>query len=221
MEICAGHKSEMLCPNSDHMELEKSEVTSFTESFSKYHIPKLKDAWPLVESALQEHGISYTLNLAELYMTVSTTPRTEDPDIFHRAREIIVLLSKTTVPTYVVINILNGYMHHDHIKEGGLAAIHGIKKERFAKRRTRFLENLKDLACLMSYHLYVNGNTVTAAGTSLEHVKVVRMVVERCYVENVNPATIVSRLNMRKDMFNVERKLQALLILRDCYKRLA
>ncbi|XP_062006526.1 uncharacterized protein LOC133723650 isoform X2 [Rosa rugosa] len=216
MEIGAGHKSKMPCPNSDHMESEKSEVTSFTESFSKYHIPKLKDAWPQVESALQEHGISYTLNLAELYMTVSTTPRTKDPDIIHRAREIIVLLSKTTVPTYVVIDILNGDMHHDHIKtgyqEGGLAAIHGIKKERFDKRRTRFLENLKDLACLMSCHLYVNGNTVTAAGTSLEHVKVVRMVVGRCYVENVNPATIVSRLKMRKDMLNVERRLQALLM---------
>ncbi|PRQ43492.1 hypothetical protein RchiOBHm_Chr3g0469081 [Rosa chinensis] len=216
MEIGAGHKSKMPCPNSEHMESEKSEVTSFTESFSKYHIPKLKDAWPEVESALQEHGISYTLNLAELYMTVSTTPRTKDPDIIHRAREIIVLLSKTTTPTYVVIDILNGDMHHDHIKtgyqEGGLAAIHGIKKERFDKRRIRFFENVKDLACLMSCHLYVNGNTVTAAGTSLEHVKLVRMVVERCYVENVNPATIVSRLKMRKDMLNVERRLQALLM---------
>nr|XP_011463229.1 PREDICTED: KRR1 small subunit processome component homolog [Fragaria vesca subsp. vesca] len=106
MEISAGHKSEELCPNSDHMELEKSgdtiEVTSFTESFSRFHIPKLTNAWPEVEAALQEHGISYKLNLAELYMTVSTTPITKDPGIIHRAREVIVLLSKTTVPTYVV-----------------------------------------------------------------------------------------------------------------------
>ncbi|XP_004298535.1 PREDICTED: KRR1 small subunit processome component homolog [Fragaria vesca subsp. vesca] len=220
MEISAGHKSEELCPNSDHMELEKSgdtiEVTSFTESFSRFHIPKLTNAWPEVEAALQEHGISYKLNLAELYMTVSTTPITKDPGIIHRAREVIVLLSKTTVPTYVVIDILNGDMVHDHIKTGyqedGLAAIHGIKRERFVKRQTRFLECLKDFSRLLNVGLYVNGNTVTAAGTSLEQVKVIRRIVERCYVENVSPAAIVSRLNMRLDINNAERQLRALLM---------
>ncbi|KAK9926561.1 hypothetical protein M0R45_023784 [Rubus argutus] len=189
---------------------------AFTESFSEFHIPKLIDALPTVESALQEHGISYTLNLAERYMTVSTTTRTRDPDIIHRAREFIVLLSKTTVPAFVAIDILNGSMHHDHIKtgyqEGGLAAIHGIKRERFVKQRDRLFENLKDLSCLLSCHLYANGNSVTAVGTSLGHAKVVRRAVERCFVENVNPATIVRYLNMRKDEVKVEKKLQSLLI---------
>ncbi|KAL6182681.1 hypothetical protein ACLB2K_044095 [Fragaria x ananassa] len=115
MEISAGHKSEELCPNSDHMELEKSgdtiEVTSFIESFSRFHIPKLTNAWPEVEAALQEHGISYKLNLAELYMTVSTTPITKDPGIIHRAREVIVLLSKTTVPTYVPTTQINPFLN--------------------------------------------------------------------------------------------------------------
>lgn len=49
-------------------------------------------------------------------------------------------------------------------------------------------------------------------GTSLGHAKVVRMAVERCFVENVNPATIVRYLNMRKDEVQVEKKLQSLLI---------
>nr|XP_011463228.1 PREDICTED: uncharacterized protein LOC101313698 [Fragaria vesca subsp. vesca] len=107
-------------------------------------------------------------------------------------------------------------MVHDHIKTGyqedGLAAIHGIKRERFVKRQTRFLECLKDFSRLLNVGLYVNGNTVTAAGTSLEQVKVIRRIVERCYVENVSPAAIVSRLNMRLDINNAERQLRALLM---------
>ncbi|KAL6182682.1 hypothetical protein ACLB2K_044095 [Fragaria x ananassa] len=112
---------------------------------------------------------------------------------------------------------LNGDMVHDHIKTGyqedGLAAIHGIKRERFVKRQTRFLECLKEyFSRLLNVGLYVNGNTVTAAGTSLEQVRVIRRIVERCYVENVSPAAIVSRLNMRLDINNAERQLRALLM---------
>ncbi|KAL6177682.1 hypothetical protein ACLB2K_049207 [Fragaria x ananassa] len=211
---------------------------------------------PLKSSAIRAGFTFATMHLftiaipyqAELYMTVSTTPRTKDPDIIHRAKEIIVLLSKTTVTAYVVdfkhlqyesrflllfcladctafsfsvtsashsdyqvIDILNGDMVHDHIKTGyqedGLAAIHGIKRERFVKRQTRFLECLKDFSRLLNVSLYVNGNTVTAAGTSLEQVKVIRRIVERCYVENVSPAAIVSRLNMRLDINNAEHAL--------------
>ncbi|KAL6182680.1 hypothetical protein ACLB2K_044095 [Fragaria x ananassa] len=136
MEISAGHKSEELCPNSDHMELEKSgdtiEVTSFIESFSRFHIPKLTNAWPEVEAALQEHGISYKLNLAELYMTVSTTPITKDPGIIHRAREVIVLLSKTTVPTYVTSRIRH--------RRGGRAPPHEL-----AERHLTHFSNFKTM----------------------------------------------------------------------------
>lgn len=44
------------------------------------------------------------------------------------------------------------------------------------------------------------------------HVKVVRKIVERCFVDNVNPAAVVKSLNMRKEEVNVEKRLQDLRI---------
>ncbi|KAK9926562.1 hypothetical protein M0R45_023785 [Rubus argutus] len=179
MEICGRYQSDK--PGGGTYEF-----TSFTTYFAEYQLPKLSDSFSMVESALAEHGITYKLDLVKRYMIVITNERTKDPDMIHRARELIRLLSKTDVSPSMAIEILNGNLHHDFIKtghqDGGLSKIHGISDERFAKRRNRFVKNLK-------------GNSVTAAGTSLVHVKVVRKIVERCFVDNVNPAAVVKSLN--------------------------
>ncbi|KAK9933721.1 hypothetical protein M0R45_020900 [Rubus argutus] len=209
-------------PKLDHMEVEKVgrssrtlRVISYTDYFGDYHVPKLIQAWPMVESALEEHGISCKLNLVKHYMRVSTTKRTRDPDIIDRAREFIQVLSKTEVPPPTAIRILNGELHHEYIKtgsqEGGLCSIHGIKKDRFVRQRTRFRDNKKELARLLGCGLYLNGNSVTAVGISLENVKVAKRAVERCIVENVNAADLVKVLDMRLTKA-LERKLHVLRI---------
>ncbi|KAK9933729.1 hypothetical protein M0R45_020906 [Rubus argutus] len=153
-------------PKLDDMEIEKFgpsssalQVTSYTDSFGEYHVPKLIQAWPMVKSALKEHGISCKLNLVKHYMRVSTTKRTRDPDIIDRAREFIQILSKTEVPPSTAIRILNGDLHHEYIKtgsqEGGLCSIHGIKKDRFVQQRTRLRDNKKELGCLLGCRLFL------------------------------------------------------------------
>lgn len=44
------------------------------------------------------------------------------------------------------------------------------------------------------------------------HVKAVRKIVERCFVDNVNPAAVVKLLNMRKEELDVQKRLQDLRI---------
>lgn len=44
------------------------------------------------------------------------------------------------------------------------------------------------------------------------HVKVVRKIVERCFVDNVNPAAVVKLFNTRQEELNVEKKLRDLRI---------
>ncbi|KAI1638538.1 hypothetical protein F4809DRAFT_246372 [Biscogniauxia mediterranea] len=174
-----------------------AEESSFVVLFPKYREQYLKEAWPGVTKALQQHGIACTLDLVDGKMEVKTTRKSYDPAAILKARDLIKLLARS-VPAPQALKILGDDVACDIIKIRNLVN----SKEKFVKRRQRILgsggQTLKAIEILTNTYILVQGNTVSAIGP-YKGLKEVRRLVEDC-MANVHPIYRVKELMIKREL---------------------
>ncbi|CAH8592622.1 unnamed protein product [Heterobilharzia americana] len=145
---------------------------------------------------MMEHHIRAELDLAESTMEVKTTPKTFDPFIILKARDVIHLLARS-VPMEQAIRVLDDETFADIIE------INLYSREKLVKRRDRLIghegETLKALELSTNCYIVVQGKTVSVIGR-FGDLRDVRKIVQECMYDNIHPAYSIKHLLIKKKL---------------------
>eukprot|EP01071_Lankesteria_metandrocarpae_P000372 Lankesteria_metandrocarpae@DN1050_c0_g1_i1.p1 len=174
------------------------EESSFSTLYPQYREKYLKDNWGEIKRVLAEHHIAVEINTERASLTVRTTPKTWDPYIIVKARDMMKLLARS-VPVRSAARVLEDEVFSDLIKIRGYVR----NKEKYVKRRQRLVgpngSTLKAIELLSQCYVLVQGQTVSVIG-SIKGLKSVRRLVEDCMNNKMHPVYHVKRLMIRKEL---------------------
>ncbi|CAL8121100.1 unnamed protein product [Prunus armeniaca] len=157
----------------------------------------LQEAWPVLQSALEEYDISCALDVDRYFITFTTT-RAKDPYAILKSRYLLRLLS-AAVPALQAVKVLNGIPCHliytgYHI--GGLCKKFGIKMDKYVSRKKVLMTlPVQALEKLTGCDIYLcPSDDLVAVMGPVQGLELVRRIVEDCIVHNVPLAPRVKRL---------------------------
>ncbi|KAL3313585.1 hypothetical protein Ciccas_007811 [Cichlidogyrus casuarinus] len=163
--------------------------TEFVVLFPAYREKYLSEIWSALQKILLERHIKAELNLTKSVMTVRTTPKTYDPFIIIKARDMIKMLARS-VPLEKAMTLLENDMF------GEIIDIKLTNKEKFIKRRNRLIgedgDTLKAIELATGCFVLVQGKTVSAIG-DYRGVHTVHGIVSDCMYNNIHPVNSLKR----------------------------